>query len=379
MCNIEADHHGLGPEIRSLRLTSNLSLTPHASREGRDESTVNMRAFLASEDHRLVYNEMRGICNQYVQEAHRQLRISSLGYITRHKALVMADPDCGSGPAHVDGVAGGLLLIIFLNCCAPLTAARRGRDVTIVDALKWAALGIWEVATASPLGVVPWLEQNRPEVLAELRKARNLCTGCLAQSKSLVPLGVADDRYRTDVCQGNEDAATYSRHGLAFLLLAQDVHVSQPKGGVNHAFATGCPRCKDLAGVTPCFRIFESLHPNTCAMMPGPEWQIMSYHVPGMSAFLHEVDHEDEARHRKHETARTTAAAKEMRHWYPEAHIRDDEYILADRGANARRPGQRGATARRPGQRGANAPRPGQVSASARRLGYVGDSCNPAY
>eukprot|EP00873_Tetraselmis_striata_P040057 jgi/Tetstr1/460321/TSEL_005621.t1 len=93
---------------------------------GGDESTVNMRAFLASEDHRLVYNdELRGICNEYVQEAHWQLRISSPGFIARHKALVMADPDCGSGPAHVDGVAGGLL-IIFLNCCAPLTAVGGG-------------------------------------------------------------------------------------------------------------------------------------------------------------------------------------------------------------------------------------------------------------
>eukprot|EP00873_Tetraselmis_striata_P045579 jgi/Tetstr1/465843/TSEL_010463.t1 len=102
------------------------------------------------------------------------------------------------------------------------------------------------------------------------------------------------------------------------------------KGGVNPAFATGCPRCKDLAGVSPCFRIFESQHPNTCAMMPGPEWQILSYHVPGMSAFLPEVDHEDEARRRKHEIARTMAGAKEMRHWNPEAHIGDDECILAD-------------------------------------------------
>jgi len=42
-------------------------------------STVNMRAFLASDDHRLVYNELRGICNEYVQEAHRQMRISSPG------------------------------------------------------------------------------------------------------------------------------------------------------------------------------------------------------------------------------------------------------------------------------------------------------------
>eukprot|EP00873_Tetraselmis_striata_P036549 jgi/Tetstr1/456813/TSEL_043487.t1 len=193
---------------------------------GGDEITMNMRAFLASEDHRRVYNELRG---------------------------------------------------------------------------------------------------NRPEVIAELRKVRNLCTGRLAQSKSLVPLGVADDRYRTDVCQGNEDAATYSRHGLAFLLPAQDVHASAPKGGLNHAFATGCPTCKDLA-----------------------------------------VDHEDKARRRKHETARTMAAAKEMRQWNPEAHIGDDEYILADRGANARRPGQRGANARRPGQRGANARRPGQRGANAR-------------
>eukprot|EP00873_Tetraselmis_striata_P004010 jgi/Tetstr1/424274/TSEL_014842.t1 len=65
-------------------------------------------------------------------------------------------------------------------------------------------------------------------------------------------------------------------------------------------------------------------------MMPGPEWQILSYHVPGMHAFPHEVDHEDEARRRKHETARTMAAAKEMRHWNPEANIENDEYILAD-------------------------------------------------
>eukprot|EP00873_Tetraselmis_striata_P002952 jgi/Tetstr1/423216/TSEL_001334.t1 len=64
--------------------------------------------------------------------------------------------------------------------------------------------------------------------------------------------------------------------------------------------------------------------------MPGPEWPILSYHVPGMFAFLPEVDHEDEARRRKHKTARTLAAAKEMRHRNPEAHIGDDEYILAD-------------------------------------------------
>eukprot|EP00873_Tetraselmis_striata_P015673 jgi/Tetstr1/435937/TSEL_024819.t1 len=74
----------------------------------------------------------------------------------------------------------------------------------------------------------------------------------------------------------------------------------------------------------------KCLHPNTGTMMPGPEWQILSYHAPGMAAFLHEVEHEDEARRRKHETARTMAAAKEMRHWNPEAHIGDDEYILAD-------------------------------------------------
>eukprot|EP00873_Tetraselmis_striata_P044565 jgi/Tetstr1/464829/TSEL_009568.t1 len=112
--------------------------------------------------------------------------------------------------------------------------------------------------TAS-LSMTPSLK-NRPEVLAELRKVRNLCTGRLARSESLVPLGVADDRYRTDVCQGNEDAATYSRPGLAFLLHAQDVHARPPKGGV-----------------TPCFRIFESPHPSTGAMMPGSEWLILSY------------------------------------------------------------------------------------------------------
>eukprot|EP00873_Tetraselmis_striata_P013940 jgi/Tetstr1/434204/TSEL_023315.t1 len=83
-------------------------------------------------------------------------------------------------------------------------------------------------------------------------------------------------------------------------------------------------------GCHPCFRIFESMHPNTGATMPGPEWQNLSHQVLGMSAFLPEVNHEDEARRRKHETARTMAAAKEMRHWYPEAHFGDDEYILAD-------------------------------------------------
>eukprot|EP00873_Tetraselmis_striata_P033461 jgi/Tetstr1/453725/TSEL_040681.t1 len=265
----------------------------------------------------------------------------------------------------------------------------------------------WEVAAASPLGVVPWLEHNRPEVLAELRKVRSLCTGRLAHSKSLVPLGVADARYRTEVCQGIEDAETYSCPGLAFLLPTEDVHASPPKGGVNPAFATRCPRCKDLAGVNPCFRIFQSLHPNTHAMMPGPEWQILSYHVPGMSAFLPEVDDEDEARRRMYETARTMAAATKMRHRNPEAHVGDDEYILEDvkaavdeatagktneqemrrverinregaagaagqRSANARRPGQRGANARRPGQRGANARRPGQRGANARRPGQRG-------
>eukprot|EP00873_Tetraselmis_striata_P028137 jgi/Tetstr1/448401/TSEL_035671.t1 len=78
-------------------------------------------------------------------------------------------------------------------------------------------------------------------------------------------------------------------------------------------------------------------------------------------------------------------AAKEMRHWNPEAHIEDDGYVLTDvkaavaeasagttdeqemprRGANAPRPGQRGANAPRPGQRGANAPRPAQRGANA--------------
>eukprot|EP00873_Tetraselmis_striata_P046087 jgi/Tetstr1/466351/TSEL_010881.t1 len=148
---IEADRHGLGPEIRSLRLTASLSMTPslkvchlwtlsqkrlqRLQGRGEDESTVNMRVFLASEDHRLVYNDLRGMCN--------------------------------------------------------------------------------ETSRASPLA---------------------------------------------------------------------------------------------------CFCIFESLHPNTGAMMLGPEWLILSYHVPNMSAFLPEVDHEDEARRRKHETTRTMATAKKMRH-----------------------------------------------------------------
>eukprot|EP00873_Tetraselmis_striata_P023539 jgi/Tetstr1/443803/TSEL_031791.t1 len=113
-------------------------------------------------------------------------------------------------------------------------------------------------------------------------------------------------------------------------------------------------------------------------MMPGPEWLHLSYHI---HVFLPKVDHEDEARRRKHETSRTMAAAEEMRHWNPEAHIGDDEYILADvkatvdeatagktdkhemrkRGANARRPGQgqrggRGSGAPTRGGRGSAAP-----------------------
>jgi len=87
---MEADRYGPGPEIRSLRLTASLGLrcatfgpSPRSDSNvpddlrlqgrGRDESTVNMRAFLAFEDHQLVYNELRGICIEYVQEAHRQM------------------------------------------------------------------------------------------------------------------------------------------------------------------------------------------------------------------------------------------------------------------------------------------------------------------
>eukprot|EP00873_Tetraselmis_striata_P011665 jgi/Tetstr1/431929/TSEL_021418.t1 len=171
---------------------------------------------------------------------------------------------------------------------------------------------------------MPWLEQNRPGVLAELRKVRNPCTGRVAQSQALVPVGVADDRYRRDVCQGNDDAATYSRPGFAFVMPAEDVHASPPQGGVNPAFATCCPRCKDNPGITPCFLLFVSLHPNTGAMMPGAG---MAISVPGLCAFLPEVDHDNEACRRQHETARTMAAAKEMRHCNPDAHIGDDEYI----------------------------------------------------
>eukprot|EP00873_Tetraselmis_striata_P036687 jgi/Tetstr1/456951/TSEL_043621.t1 len=148
--------------------------------------------------------------------------------------------------------------------------------------------------------------------------------------------------------------------------------------------------------------------------------QILSYHVPGMSAFLPSVDHEDEARRRKHETARTMAAAKEMRHSYLEAHIGDDEYILADvkatvaeatAGKNDEQEMRRLAL-RGEGQtpvltgrcvelgnwqphmaveltgteadtwqleRGTNAPRPGQRGANAPRPGHVSVSCNPVY
>eukprot|EP00873_Tetraselmis_striata_P007196 jgi/Tetstr1/427460/TSEL_001759.t1 len=156
------------------------------------------------------------------------------------------------------------------------------------------------------------------------------CTGRVARSQAFVPVGVADDRYRMDVCQGNHDATTHARPGFAFVMPVVDVHASPPKGGVNPAFATGCPRYKDSPGATPCFRLFISLHPNTGTMMPGPEWQILPYHVPSLCAFLHEVDHENEAYRRQHEKARTMAAAKEMRQWNPEAHIGDDEYIVVD-------------------------------------------------
>eukprot|EP00873_Tetraselmis_striata_P043381 jgi/Tetstr1/463645/TSEL_008506.t1 len=81
---------------------------------------------------------------------------------------------------------------------------------------------------------------------------------------------------------------------------------------------------------------FFPLTTNSACFTEGNVAQILSYHVPGMSAFLLEVDHEDEARRRKHETARTMAAAKEMRHWNPEAHIGDDEYILSPRTSKQR-------------------------------------------
>eukprot|EP00873_Tetraselmis_striata_P041788 jgi/Tetstr1/462052/TSEL_007122.t1 len=78
-------------------------------------------------------------------------------------------------------------------------------------------------------------------------------------------------------------------------------------------------------------------------------------------------------------------AAKETRHWNPEAHIGDDRYVLPDvkaavaeatagttgeqemrrRGADAPRAAQRGADAPRAAQGGANAPRPAQRGANA--------------
>eukprot|EP00873_Tetraselmis_striata_P004480 jgi/Tetstr1/424744/TSEL_015261.t1 len=74
-------------------------------------------------------------------------------------------------------------------------------------------------------------------------------------------------------------------------------------------------------------------------------------------------------------------AAKETRHWNPEAHIGDDGYVLADvkaavAEATAGTTGEqemrrRGANAPRPAQRGANAPRPAQRGANARRAAHV--------
>eukprot|EP00873_Tetraselmis_striata_P042701 jgi/Tetstr1/462965/TSEL_007913.t1 len=56
-------------------------------------------------------------------------------------------------------------------------------------------------------------------------------------------------------------------------------------------------------------------------------------------------------------------AAKEMRHWNPEAHIGDDSGApRAAAGAAGRQRAAAGAAGRhapRPGQRGASAPRPG--------------------
>jgi len=107
--------------------------------------------------------------------------------------------------------------------------------MTIVDALKWATPEI------------PGGKSQQRRRLASCRgwsrigqRSLPSCgrSGISALGVSLVPLGVADDRYRTDVCQGNEDAATYSRPSLAFLLPSQDFHANPPKGGVNPAFAT---------------------------------------------------------------------------------------------------------------------------------------------
>eukprot|EP00873_Tetraselmis_striata_P041884 jgi/Tetstr1/462148/TSEL_007213.t1 len=47
---MEADRHGPGPEIRSLRLTASLSLTPQASRRERDVTIVDALKLVVGRD-----------------------------------------------------------------------------------------------------------------------------------------------------------------------------------------------------------------------------------------------------------------------------------------------------------------------------------------
>eukprot|EP00873_Tetraselmis_striata_P045493 jgi/Tetstr1/465757/TSEL_010382.t1 len=89
------------------------------------------------------------------------------------------------------------------------------------------------------------------------------------------------------------------------------------------------PNLKDLAGVNPCFRIFDSLHPNTAR----PGQRGANARRPGQR--------------------------------------RPNARRPGQPGANAPRPGQRGANAPQPGQRGANAPRPGQRGANLPRPGIM--------
>lgn len=97
------------------------------------------------------YNQLRGVGLEYVEALRDELQIVAPGFLPVHMALICADGDARRGAYHVDGVTGGLLLIIHLTCCATCTLVRRGAEVPLDEALRFCAPELVRpVPTTSP-------------------------------------------------------------------------------------------------------------------------------------------------------------------------------------------------------------------------------------
>lgn len=115
--------------------------------EGNDDGSDNsveheaiLHSWLSSSpENEQLYNRLRGVAMEYVEELRRVLGVKAPGLIPVHMVLLAAGPDAPSGAFHIDGVTGGILLIVHLTCCAPCTLLLRGQPVTVEEALKFCA------------------------------------------------------------------------------------------------------------------------------------------------------------------------------------------------------------------------------------------------